>query len=161
MLYVQQDKIAIIMLQSNFQSSRLILIYEMAHFWKGEKSNYFYYRDYAFRRLLRLLAMSRCSNAYRPESQYVVQCTSVGIYDMKEEAICWKNPIIASGKEGSHLCFFIVHFGERLGKNWQRSSNCGWVRLANGVRNTNLSSKTRLLNTWKVWKRTINQQTSS
>ena len=26
---------AIIMLESNFQSSRLILIYEMAHFWKG------------------------------------------------------------------------------------------------------------------------------
>ena len=61
---------AIIMLESNFQSSRLILIYEMAHFWKGEKSNYFYYRDYAFRRLLRLL-VSRCSDAYRPESQYV------------------------------------------------------------------------------------------
>ena len=82
----------------------------MAHFWKGEKSNYFYYRDYAFRRLLRLL-VSRCSDAYRPESQYVavvVFTVQGGIYDMKEEAICWKNPIIASGKEGSHLCFFTV-----------------------------------------------------
>ena len=95
----------------------------MAHFWKGEKSNYFYYRDYAFRRLLRLLAMSRCSDAYRPESQYVVQCTSVGIYDMKEEAICWKNPIIASGKEGSHLCFFIVTF-------WREA----WKKIGNVLR---------------------------
>ena len=47
---------------------------------------------------------------------------------MKEEAICWKNPIIASGQEGSHLCF-ISQLGKKIGNVLRILDESDWLMV--------------------------------